>query len=171
MTAAMIPMLTVASTLVSAGGSILQGVQANKMAKYQAKVAEMNKSIAEDNARRAIERSQVEQQESDMTALAFMGSQEAMQGASGLSLGGASQQLARKSSKELARLDALRIRQGGELEAYNYRTQGVNFGAEASMAKAGGKNSLVSGFIDAGSSLLTGAGRVAKQNKFGTLLT
>lgn len=164
-----ISMLVIGGTVLGAAGDVMEGVQANKMAKYQAKVAEMNQQISEDNARRAIERSQVEQQESDMTSLAFLGAQEAMQGASGLSLGGGSQKLARKSAKTLGRLDALRIRQGGELEAHAHRTEGVNFGTQAAMAKQQGSNALLSGFINAGSTLMTGAARTMRTG--GSLLT
>lgn len=158
--------LMIVSTLVSAGGAVLEGIQANKMAKYQAKVAQMNRDIANENARRSIERSQVEQQEQDMVSLAFLGAQEAMQGASGLSMSGGSQQLARKSAKELGRLDSLRVRQAGELEAHAFRTEAVNFDTQSRMARAEGKNALVSSFFNAGSSLLTGATRVSKAQRF-----
>lgn len=160
-----ISMAMMGSTLLSAGGSVMEGVAANKMGKYQQKVAEMNAEIAEKNAREAIATSQVEAQESDMSALAFMGAQEAMQGASGLSLSGGSQVAAREASKRLARQDALRIREAGNRDAFNFRTQGVNFIAEGKMAKAQGKNALTSGFINAGSSLLTGASRVMKHKQ------
>ena len=47
---------------LAAIGPILSGVMGFAQASYQAKVADMNASIANDNATRAIERSQVNEQ-------------------------------------------------------------------------------------------------------------
>jgi hypothetical protein len=143
-----------------------QAVSSYQAYSYQAKVAEMNQEIANDNATRALERAQVEQQDQDSITLAMLGEQEAQQAASGLAFGSGSFRLARKSARELGRKDALNIRQAGELEAYDYRTQAANFGAHAEMAKASATNSLLGGFLSGTASLVSGATKVANPDRF-----
>jgi hypothetical protein len=135
---------------------------------YQAQVARMNAQIAEDNARRALERSQIEQQDQDTITRAQLGTQEALQGASGLSIEGGSQILTRKSAAMLGRRDALNIRQAGEIEAYNYKTQAVNQEAAARLAKAQGQSALVGSYFSAGGSLLSSAAKFGSSDFFKT---
>lgn len=135
-------------------------------ASYQAQIAEMNQEIALDNANRALQRSQVEQQDQDAITLAMLGEQQAAQAASGLAYGSRSFRLNRKSAQELGRKDALNIRQAGELEAYDYKTQAANFGAAASANKASATNSLLGGFLGGVSSLVSGATKVRDPDRF-----
>lgn len=158
--------LAIAGTVISAGSAVWQGVSGAQYANYQAQVADMNRRIALDNANRAIERSQVEQVDQDMQTLAMLGEQQAEQSASGLSLGSRSFRLTRKSARDLGRLDALNVRQAGELEAYAYKTDAANFKASASAARVQGRNSLVSGFLGAGQSLVSGAMKVKDARRF-----
>lgn len=146
--------------------SAFQGFTAYQSASYQAAIAELNQSIANDNAQRALERVQIEQQDQDAITLAMLGEQEAAQASSGLAFGSRSFRLARKSAQELGRKDALNIRQAGEIEAYNYRTQAANFGAQAQFAKASGVNSLLGGFLGGIGSLVSGATKVRDPDRF-----
>lgn len=165
--AAIAPILSVVGTLASAGGALIGGMAAQNAAKYQNQVAQMNAKIAEDNAKRAIERSQIEQQDQDMMTRAELGQQEALQAASGLSLEGGSQMLTRKSAAMLGRRDALNVRQGGELEKYNYLTQAANARAEGELAKAKGKSALVGSYFNAFGSLASGANEYMKSTTLG----
>jgi hypothetical protein len=129
-------------------------------------VAKMNQEIANDNAKRSLERVQVEQQDQDAITLAMLGEQEAGMAASGLAFGSGSFRLARKSAQELGRKDALNIRQAGELEAHDYRTQAANFGAQAELSKASARNSLLGGFLGGVTSLVSGATKVRNPDRF-----
>lgn len=153
-------------TVLSAAGTILSGVSAYSAAQYQKRVGEMNAKIAEQNAQRAISRSQVEQEEQDDQTRALLGQQLAAQSASGLDIGGRSQILTRKAARELGRKDALNVRQAGDIEAYNYKVDAVNQRASAQLAGQQGMGSLLSGFIGAGQSLMGGARSTAKSNRF-----
>lgn len=169
--------LTGLSAIVGAVGSFAQaGAAADSanqqaaMAAYQAQIAEMNKRVAEENERRVQERAQVEQQDQDFEARAFIGAQEAAQSASGLALGGRSQIMTRRSAHELARRDALNIRQAGEIDAYNFRVDAANAGAQAQLHRMQADSyrqqasqSQLAGWIGATGSLLSGAGRIARQ--------
>lgn len=139
---------------LSAIGAIASGVIGFAQASYQAKVADMNAQIARDNAGRAIQKSQIDQQSQDAQTAAMLGTQEALQAGSGISLNSETSRRIRRSSAVLGRLDALNVRQAGEIEKYNYLTQAANAEAEARMAQLGGVGSLLSGFINAGSSLV-----------------
>lgn len=158
---AIAPVLGIA---LSVAGSVLGAVQAKNMADYQAELAERNAKISEENAARTITRSQVEAQDQDMMNLAFLGEQEAAQSASGL--GGRSQFLARKSGQELGRRDVLNVRQAGEIEAYNYRVEAMGQRANAEMARAEGRNAMLSGFLGATKSIIGGASSFRNPGRF-----
>lgn len=147
---------------ISAVGSILSGVLGFAQAQAQANIAKMNKQIAEENASRAISRSQIVQQEQDDQTRALLGTQEAMQGASGLSLNSGSARRTRRTAAMLGRKDALNVRQAGELEAYNYRVQAANFGAQVKVDSISGVGNLLTGFVNAGGSLIGNAKSTAK---------
>lgn len=153
--------LAIAGTVVSAGGSILQGVAAKRAAEFRAGIAEMNRRVAEINAERSLQRGQIEAQEFDMESLAFLGTQLATQGASGVSVSSGSHASARKAARTLARIDARRIVENSRVEAFQHRVTGAGLEAEATLARREGRQSLLAGFINAGSSLITGASRVA----------
>lgn len=159
--AAIAPVLQAVGAVVGAVGAIQAGNAAAAEANYRAQIADMNKRIAEDNARRTIERSQVEEVDQDMEARAFLGTQEAAQAASGLSLGGRSAILARKTAREIARRDTLNLRRAAELEAYSFKTDAANFGANANLARMEARNLRSAGRLNAFSSLISGAARVA----------
>jgi len=143
-----------------------QGIAAYQSAQYQASVAEMNEKVAKENARRAIERSQVEQQEQDAQSMALLAAQEAVQSASGLTLTGKSAQRTRRSARILARKDALNVRQAGEIEKYNYLVQAENFKAEGEAAKMQGSASLLSSFLGAGTSSLGGSSSIFSPDEY-----
>lgn len=144
-------------SVLGAAGSIVSGVAGMAAANYQAKVARMNAEISRDNAQRSIQEAQLRQIEQDNQTRALMGEQLAAQSASGLSLGGRSQMLTRKSAAQLGRKDALNVRYQGEVESTNYENQARGHEASAQMYKSQGINSLIGGFFDAGSSIIGGA--------------
>ncbi len=165
--AALAPILSVVGSLAGAAGTIVSGIAAKNAADYQNQVAQMNAQIARQNADRAIERSQIEQQDNDMLVRSQIGTQEALQGASGVSITGGSQMLTRKAAAQLGRRDSLNIRQAGEIEAYNYKTQAVNQEAEGRLAKAKGQSALMGSYLSAGGSLLSSASTVLNPERFG----
>jgi hypothetical protein len=142
---------------LSAIGSVVSGIAGLSAGMYQANVAKMNQKVAEENAVRALDRSQEEQREQDMQTMAMIGQQEAVQSASGTTTTGRSNLLTRRVAARLGRQDAANVREAGRMEAYGYNVDAANFGGEASMARRSGVNSLVSGFFDAGSSLIGGS--------------
>lgn len=161
------PILSAVSAVAGAAGTVLAGVAAKNAGDYQAKVAQMNAQIARDNADRAVAASQIKEQDNDMLVRAQLGTQEALQGASGVLVTGGSQILTRKAAAELGRRDTLNIRNAGEVEAYNYKVQAANQVAEASAQKAKGQGALIGSFLSAGGSLLSSASSIADPSRFG----
>lgn len=156
--------------ILGAIGSIAQGVLGFAAANYQAQVAEMNEEVAKDNAMRSIERAQVEQQTQDDLTAAMLGEQESVQSASGLSLTSPSAIRTRAAARRLGRMDALNVRQAGEIEKYNYLVQASNFGSEAKMAQLQGVGNLLSGFLGATQSLVSKAKPSKMASRFGPQL-
>jgi hypothetical protein len=159
---------TVASTVVSATGAMAAAESEANMFKYQQEVANMNAQIAEDNAKRARDVAQVNQQDQDNQAAAFLGEQLAIQSASGVDLGSRSSLGSRKASRAVARRDALNVIQAGELNAYNSLTDKVNFDAQAAQAGMAADNALLKGRINMMTSLVGATKGFASQlGRFG----
>lgn len=148
-------------SLLSAGGTILGGISALAAGNYQKQVADMNADIAKQNAARAEDRGQIVQQETDNRTAAFLGQQEAAQSASGISLGSRSAIATRKTARELGRLDSLNVRQGADIEAYNYKVDAANQQAQGQMAQQSGVGTLIGSFFKAGGSLVGGSSSTA----------
>lgn len=149
--------LLIASTAVGVVGGIVQTSAAINASNYQASVAQRQAEISQDNAVRAEQAAQVEQQQQDEQTKAALGSILATQGASGLSVSGKSQLLTRKTAATLGRQDALNVRQAGDLAAYNYKQQSLDSSAAAEFAHQQASEDLLAGFLDAGSTILGGA--------------
>lgn len=151
---------TVAGTALSVIGAI-STANANQQAyNYQAMVADRNKQVALQNSERATQNAQIAAQQQDQTTRALLGEQIATQSASGLRIGGRSQMLTRKSARELGRLDALNIRQAGDIESYNFKVQADDSASEATFNRSAGNNAMLSGWLDAGSALIGGVSSI-----------
>lgn len=152
-------------SLLSAGGAVLGGISALAAGNYQKQVADMNATIAKDNAARAKERAQVNQQNQDAATLGMLGEQEAAQSASGISLTSRSAIATRKSARQLGRLDALNIRQAGEIEAYNYQVDAANQKSAGQFAQSEGQLGLLGSFFKAGGSLVGNSSSTSTADK------
>lgn len=155
------------SAVFSAVGGIITGMAALAQADYAQQVAEMNAKVAEQNAQDAVLRSQQEQIQVDDQARELLGRQVAAQSASGLSVGGRTQMLTRKSARKLAAQDRLNIREAGRREAFNYRVDKANFQAQGEMAKMEGRFNALGSFLGAGGSLLGAAQSTNFGSRFG----
>lgn len=149
---------------LQAAGSILSGVAGLATGIYQNNVAKMNAQIAEDNAKKAVDRANLNAQDQDNLTRAALGDQLEVQSASGLSLNSKSQVLTRKAAKRLGAQDAMNVRQGGDAEAANYNQQAANFRADGKAALFSGGVGLLSSFIDAGT--VIGRSRNSASNRF-----
>lgn len=154
------------AAIASMGGLALsaygtyQGSQANKAAfGAQAQVAANNKIIADYQAGQALERGERAASDAGIRKNQLKGQQRARLAANGVDLGVGSAQEILTDTDYFGEIDQQRIRDNAAREAWGYRTQGANFGADASLmrSRADGEKPMLA----AGTTLLTGASRVA----------
>lgn len=133
--------------VASAGGSVLGGIQANNVAQYNAKVAENNASAERQRAsyEANLTRDRVRQ---------VVGAQRAAGAASGLDITSGTPVAVLGDTAKAGELDVLSRLYSGESAATAYENDSRRFRAE-------GKSQRTAGFINAGTSLLSGFGKMA----------
>lgn len=126
----------------SAGSSLMGGIGQQgalsaqaASSRYQAQVAENNRQIAEQNARYATMAGAGNAQAQDFQTRAQLGQAAVAQAAGGLDITSGSPVAVRNSIHQLGRLKTLEEIQKADLQAYGYRTQGTEFGAQAGLAR------------------------------------
>ncbi len=149
----MAEVLLIASLGASLLGTAVSTIAGVQQAKFQAQIAKRSAEISELNAERAVERSQIEAQDQDRLAAAVIGDAISKQAGSGLSLKSGSFTGKRASLRQLARLDTLRIRQAGDIEAFNFLQEAATGKAEAKAFKRKAKFTAVAGALQAVSTL------------------
>lgn len=154
---------TGAGGILSAFGSLMQGVSNKNMYDYQASVARLNQQIANQNAEFAIQTGEQEATKFGLQAGARMGQIKAAQGASGLDVKSGSAVQVRQSQATLDQMDLDTIRSNAAKTAYNYKTQGVMAGAQGDLYKMAGAGSLTAGGIGAASSILGSSASVSNE--------
>lgn len=148
-------------TVSQIAGQQRQAEATNSAAQYQAQVARNNQIIANQNAQSARELGAQQEQQKRYKTAAILGTQTAGQASSGLDVNKGSAVDVRSSAAELGELDALSIRASAAREARGYEIQGLNYGAQAQLDEATGRNALTAGNLESFSSVVGGAGSVA----------
>lgn len=151
-----------AAAALAAGGTIIGGVADFTSGMYEAKVADYNAKIAKENSRRALARTEIEAAENDRLTAELLGTQEAVQGASGLSITGKSAAAVRSRTRILGRRDTLNIIQGGRLESYNDRVKAATLKAGAKMTRINAGLNLAGDVMSAASSIVGAAKPTAR---------
>jgi len=123
--------LGTASTLFSAYTS-LTGGNAN------ADAMRMQAKIQNQQAKDAIERGKVEEEQHRRKVSAFKGQQRSMLAANGVELDSGSASDLQADTAMLGELEALTIRNNAEREAYGYRSAASTYGYQADQAKTSG---------------------------------
>jgi len=152
---------TVLSTALGVGGALYSGISGMNMANYQAQVAQNNQRMALQMQERAKAEGDTAAYEQDLKNRAMAGQARAQMGASGIDMNSGTMLDLQASQTQLGRLDTLRAKGAKDFEAWRYGVQANQFAAQANLAEAQGTNSLLAGFINAGSSLIGGASNFA----------
>jgi hypothetical protein len=135
----------VALAVVAAAGTTMSAISASNAAKYNADVAEQN-AIAERN------RAQYEENAHRRNVQKLLSAQRALYGKANVEMEG-SPLLVMEDTAGQGELDALAIRFGGDIAAAKQRSA-------ANLARMQGSSALTSGYVSAGTSLLTSASKV-----------
>lgn len=146
-------------TAIGAVGTVMEASAARSAAQYQAAVAERNANIAEENMRREADRGQIEARDTSVEAGQQIAALFAEQGASGLGTQAGSHALRRRGLRQLSQRDSERIRRDSENQIDAFGQQAADFRGEAGMARSRARSSLVSGALNLGGTLVSGAMR------------
>lgn len=157
--------LTIGSTLLGAAGAIQQGQAASASARYTAQVQDMNAQIAERKAKDALERGALEEQRKRQEVAQLRGRQTAALAANGVDLSFGSPLDTIVDTAVLGEMDALTIRTNANRESYDFRVEAANQRAGASASRAQGENALTGSYLNAGGTILAGAGKAYGYSK------
>jgi hypothetical protein len=152
-----------AGAAVSAVGAHQQGVAAQQQAAYQAAVARNNQVLAEQAANDATAKGRVLEQQKRQQVAQQEGMVRAVAGASGFDENSGSPLRIQESVAQVGEEDAQIIRNNAAREAYGYRTQGMNYAAQAGLDEAEGRNAATAGNLGAFSSIIGGASTVSSR--------
>lgn len=150
--------LLVAGTLVSAAGAISSGVQASAAANQQARAAEYNSTLSENQATQAFASGVQRESAQRRSAAQTLGEQRAALGASGVDATGGSALDVQLQSTRNAELDALQTRYEGVLTGQNYQSQAAMGQYQADTLRASGNAARRNSYMTAAGTLLSGLG-------------
>jgi hypothetical protein len=160
--------LAMSSMSLAAGGAVgkafgswFGGQAESNMYQYQAGVAKVNQQIAEQNAKYAVAAGEEKAQESGLKTRAEIGQTRAIQGASGLDVNRGSAVEVRASEADIGAENTAIIRSNAAREAYDYKVQGFQAGAQSTIYGMVAKNVVTAGNMGAVSSILGGASSVS----------
>lgn len=144
-------------------GAIQAGDAAKGSANYNAKVAQRNSAVSQENATIASQSGEAQAGIQGQKTKATVGAITANQGASGVDIGSGSATDVRSSARELGELDALTIRSNAAREAYGYQVQGKNQEAQGTLDIFEGKAAKAASYVNAGSTFLGAAGQATSE--------
>lgn len=140
-------LLFVASTALTVGSQVQQGMALKS-------AGDANAQIQRRFATDALKRGAAEEQDMRLRTAGLIGEQAAAFGASGAEINTGSSLDILGDTAELGELDALRIRNNAQREAYAHL-------AGASLSEAEGANAATSSYLNAAGTLIGGAGQVS----------
>jgi hypothetical protein len=127
------PILGLVGGIVSAAGTVYQGMAQAQALNYQAKVAQNNAIMANQAAARAIEAGNAEAAKKSMEEAGKFGEIRAAEAAGGVDVNTGSNKNVQVSARELGKLDTETTMNKAQQVAYGYRTQATNYGAQAGL--------------------------------------
>jgi hypothetical protein len=146
----------VVSGVLGAAGSVMQGNAQAAAYNAQAAAAEQNRGIAELQASESLQKGAREERRFRREANQFAASQESLLAASGAAMSGSALNVLADTAMGIEE-DAAQVRYNTLKEKWGYDVQAVNFGNEASAARASAKSARTAGYIGAGTSILGAA--------------
>ncbi len=149
--------LTIAATVVTMAGQGMQALQANKQAKYEAKIAKRNSALANEAAGQELENTRTAALEHYRKVAALKGQQRATAGANGVSVDFGSPADVIDDTDMLAREDVKRIYDQGFQKSRGFEIDASNYTASARASRQAAKNALVNGAFQMAGTALGGA--------------
>jgi len=161
---AAIPIMLAASTALSAGSMIVQGVNAKKMGAYENAQAQENAKAAENQAHDARERGKKTVADHYRQVAALRSKQNAGFASLGLDVGLGAPADIIGDTDFFGNQDADILRDNIDREAQGFQIDAANYRASGAMAKAKGSAAFTSSLISAGGTILDGASQIGAHN-------
>jgi hypothetical protein len=155
--------LVLAGAAVGAAGSLYSGFANAAAYKYQAGVAQVNASIAEQNAAYESALGEAKAQQQGLKTAGIIGATLAQQGASGLATGEGTGVKIRTSEAEIGEDQQAVIRSTAAWRAYGFEVEKAQDIAQSGLDKSEANTAMISGGINAVSSILGGGGSFASK--------
>jgi hypothetical protein len=155
------PAVAIIAVVLSVASGVYSAVQQNKAGKAAEDAEEYNASIADQNARAIQDKAAYDEEMHRERVKKLLKSQRALYGGSGVDMEG-SPLMVQADTTEQGEMDALAIRQGGNVQAAQQRSQ-------ANLMRMYGRNAASAGRAQATGTLLsTGASAVGSYYKMNT---
>lgn len=152
---------TALGSVVSAAGAIQQGKAAQAQANYNAALQNQQAEIQRQQAQTATEQAAANEQAFRTQEERAMATRRAMLGGAGIETSTGSPLLTSQDFASEAELQALRIRNGGQVASTRLDQQAQLTDLAAAGTRAAGANAASSSYFRAGASLLSGIGSAA----------
>lgn len=149
--------------ITSAIGSVFQGQAQAAQYNYQAGVARVNQTLAQQDANYALAAGEVEAQQQGMKTRAEVGLTRAVQGASNVDVNTGSSSQVVKSEIEIGQENEALVRADAAKRAFGYNVEAAKQGAQAGVYTSAAKTSIEAGQLGAVSSILGGVGSVSSK--------
>jgi hypothetical protein len=149
--------LTAAGTAMSAIGQGQQAAASAAQANYQAQLARNNQMVAEWQAQRALEQGRASEQQQRFKTAQVIGSQRAALASQGGDIDSGSPLDIVGDTARAGEFDAQTVRNNAALQAYGFRVQAANAGAQSNLYSASAANTMAALPFGIGSTLLGGA--------------
>ena len=154
--------LLIASTAAAAAGAGISALQAASASRYQAKIADRNAQLANEQARDAQDRGQIAAQRLYRQIGQQKGQQITAMAANGIDLGSGSALQVQRDTAMIGAEDAAQLYRGVDAEVKGFGVNAANYRAQASGARQAATGAIVGGIFDVGSTVLGGATQYAK---------
>jgi hypothetical protein len=149
--------------VLGAAGSIFGGMAQSSAYSYQAQVAQINAQVAKQNANAAIAAGESKAEITGMKTKAQIGQTVATQGASGLEVGAGTGQKVVQSEQQEGLFEQDTDRYNAAKAAYGDEVTAVSDINQANLFSSAATNSMTSGIIGAGTSILGATGSFASK--------
>ena len=150
-------------TAVSAAGALQASSAQAESSRYQAQVARNNQVAAYQNAEYATQAAAQKATDTSLKGAERLAAVRAGIAANGIDVNTGSAADVQTSQRQTGVLETENEVQKGALQAYGYRSQASNFGAQAALDSASAKNEAAAGPISAAGTLLGGASSLGSQ--------
>lgn len=156
--------LTIASAAIAAAGQVYQGLAAGAQSRYEAAIANQNRSMEITARNEAIERGNVEAKSHWRRVAQAYGDQLSRQAGSGLDTSFGSPAALLGDVMQIGGEDAQTIRGNTIREVRGYEINAANYVMQGRAAKARGRAQVIAGFMEGATTMLSAATQVSKMS-------